>query len=279
MKKLLLLFFLSCFNTLLADEKNIDTQSPYLKLIERSDSAVKAEDYSAALDFINEALRLEPANPSNILLLSNAGMLQYYLGEDSLALETLNTAHAIAPVSVTILSNRAKVLNAMGETARALADYITITRLDSTWVDAWRQKALLQLGGGDIRGAEKSVAKVLELEPETTESWLTAGIFYSSTGKPAEAIPFFSKLLKKEKLPEYYSARAMCRILVDDLGGASEDIADGLELNRYDSELLLARALLNKRRFREKDAEADAVKAIEAGADPKRVKLLMGTKF
>ena len=81
-------------------------------------------------------MRLEPSNPGNIMLMSNLGIVQYNSGKDSLALVTLTQAHDIAPRSVTILGNRARVLMAMGRFEEARADYSAIVEADSTMTPA-----------------------------------------------------------------------------------------------------------------------------------------------
>lgn len=269
-RHLIIFFCLSVFTGqyLLAEDPE------YLQLIERSDSAIANRNYAHALDLIEQAMQLEPSNPSNILLLSNKGMLLYYIGEDSLAIETLNAAHNMAPVSVTVLVNRARVLNSTGNFSQALADYTLVTELDSTLIDPWRQKALLQLQGGDIRGAEASIERANEIEPDSIETLLINAILYSSTNRPGDAIPYFKKIVKKQPESYYFAAMAMCKVMTDDLGGASEDIGEGLALNENDPELYVARALLNKRRFREKDSKADAEIALKKGADLRRLQML-----
>ena len=281
MKKLLfLLIALLCQIYVTAQDIPQDSvptgDTPYLQAIEQADTAIAHEEWEKALQFLDKAMHLEPSNPSNVLLLSNAGMLRYYLGQDSAAIAMLDAAHAIAPASVTVLTNRARILNATGQTTRAFADYRLVTQLDSTLFDPWLQLGFLQLRGGDFNGAEASITKAEDLEPDNVQVILTKALFLEATGRPDEAIPYYTRLIRNEASPELYAARAICNIRIDDLGVASEDIAKGLEMSPDDPDLLVARALLNRRRYREKDAEADALAAIKAGADPLRVKVITG---
>lgn len=250
--------------------------TPYMKAVEQADSAITGEEWEKALQLLDKAMHLEPSNPSNVLLLSNAGMLRYYLGQDSAAIAALDAAHAMAPASVTVLTNRARVFNAIGESTKAFADYRLVTQLDSTLFDPWLQLGFLQLRGGDFKGAEASIAKAEELEPDNVQVILTRALYLESTGKPGEAVPYYTRLIRHEASPELYAARAICNIRIDDLGEATDDISKGLELSPNDPDLLVARSLLNRRRYREKDAEADALAAIAAGADPLRVKVITG---
>lgn len=258
------------------DSVTVASDTPYMLTVELADSAIASGDWGRALHLLDSAMHLEPSNPSNVLLLSNAGMLHYYLGEDSAALVALDAAHAMAPASVTVLTNRARVYNAKGDNIRAFADYKLVTELDSMLFDPWLQLGFLQLRGGDFKGAESSISHAEELEPNNTQVILTRALYLESTGKPAEAIPYYSKLIRNEASPELYAARAICNIRIDDLGEAADDIAKGLELAPGDADLLVARSLLNRRRYREKDAEADARAAVAAGADPLRVKVITG---
>ncbi len=262
--------------TIAASDSVPSGDTPYMKAVEDADTAIARKEWEKALQLLDKAMHLEPSNPSNVLLLSNAGMLRYYLGQDSAAIAALDAAHAMAPASVTVLTNRARVLNAIGEETKAFADYQLVTQLDSTLFDPWLQLGFLQLRGGDFKGAEASIAKAEELEPDNTQVILTRALYLEATGRPGEAIPYYARLIRHEASPELYAARAICNIRVDDLGEAADDIAKGLELAPGDPDLLVARSLLNRRRYREKDAEADALAAIAAGADPLRVKVITG---
>lgn len=282
MKKILFLLIISVMPAIAAAQTTAASDSvpsgdtPYMKAVEEADTAIARKEWEKALQLLDKAMHLEPSNPSNVLLLSNAGMLRYYLGQDSAAIAALDAAHAMAPASVTVLTNRARVLNAIGEETKAFADYQLVTQLDSTLFDPWLQLGFLQLRGGDFKGAEASIAKAEELEPDNTQVILTRALYLEATGRPGEAIPYYARLIRHEASPELYAARAICNIRVDDLGEAADDIAKGLELAPGDPDLLVARSLLNRRRYREKDAEADALAAIAAGADPLRVKVITG---
>lgn len=250
----------------MAETPEVPSDTPYMQLVERADSAISASEYSLALNCLEEAMRLEPANPSNLLLISNAGMLQYYIGNDSLAIATLSAAHEMAPQSVTVLQNRARVFAGTGHPSEAMLDYQNVIELDSTLIEPRVQLAMLQLRGGDVRGAETSLDAAEKIDADDRDLSVARAILYSKTNRPAEALPYLNRLIRKEPLSEFYAERAMCRLRTDDLGGASEDIADGLQRDPDNPDLYIARALLNRLRYREKDAAADAQRALDRGA-------------
>lgn len=66
----------------------------------------------------------------------------------------------------------------------------------------------------------------------------------------------------------------MCHLALENLTEASEDIAAGLKLDPENGELYFCRAYLNRLRYRDADAKADAKKAEQLGIDPARTALL-----
>ena len=85
----------------------------YFDLMGDADKAISEGKWLEAEKSLKDAMALDPENPSNILLMSNLGLVQFYLGQDSAAIATLSDAHKRAPVSVTVLKNRAEVYLAL----------------------------------------------------------------------------------------------------------------------------------------------------------------------
>ena len=249
--------------------------TPYMQKVGEADKACSNGKWEEAESLLLEALEIEPENPANVLLMSNLGMIQFNLGKDSLAIETLNEAHFIAPVSVTILSNRAKVLTALGEEEAAYNDYGKIIELDTTYISARFHHGLLALKKRDFNMAKRDFEFMEKNFPENDETQIAMATFKSSIGEYAEALPYYNKILLTTKEPEYYGARAYCNLMTNNLQEASDDISAALELTPDDGELYLYRAALNKMRFRPADATADAKKAMELGIDPARAQPLM----
>lgn len=197
-------------------------------------------------------------------------MIRYYMGLDSLAIETLNEAHEIAPASVTILANRARIHMATGNEREAYNDYSRIIRLDSLETSARLHHCLLSLRRHDFRTAQRDFGFMERNSPSAIETQIAGAAVLSGTGQYQEAIPYYSRVIKERKEPEYYGGRAYCYLMTDALQEASDDINSALALNPDDGELYLYRAALNKMRFRPGDAEADARKAVELGVDKAR---------
>jgi tetratricopeptide (TPR) repeat protein len=253
-----------------------EKESDYMKLVERADEATGKGKWEEAIAYLQAAMRSEPGNAQNVMLLSNVGMLQSYMGEDSLALYTLTEARAMAPASVVILNNRAGVLARMNRLDDALNDYNLIVQMDSTYAPVYRERATIMLRRGLVEPAEADVTKYRQLAPNDSQGLLLQAVIYDSTNRYEEAIDLYGELLKRKEESVYYAARAMCSLEIDRLQDAADDIARGLELDASDPELYYCRARLNLLRYREDDAKADATKAMQLGMSPLRVKALFG---
>lgn len=247
-----------------------ETESLYFKKIDEADKACAEGLWHKAENALVEALRAEPANPSNVLLISNLGIIRFNMGQDSLAIATLNDAHSMAPASVTILSNRAKVLAANGYDEEAYLDYSRIIELDSLEISARLPRCLYALRRHDFRTAKSDMEFMEQNFPGKIETEIAGAAVRSGTGDFAGAIPYYSRILLERKDPEYYSGRAYCYLLTGSLQEASDDINSALAITPADGELYLYRAALNKMRYRPSDAEADARKAVELGVDKTR---------
>lgn len=240
-----------------------------------ADEAIAKGDWESAERHLVEAINGRPGDPSNILMMSNLGIVRFNMGRDSLALATLNDAVSLAPASVTVRLNRALIRSGMGDTEGARDDYRQVIALDSTVVEPHFYLAVMALAQGDTLTAGRHSRRLEVLAPDGTETAFVMASLLSAKGQPAEAIPYYTILLKKDAQPDYYAARALCYLQTDDLNAASDDIAAGIALDPTDGELYLYRAILNKMRFRPDDAKADARKAADLGIPAQRIAAAM----
>lgn len=247
----------------------------YAELMGRADKAIEKGHFTEAEDLLRQAVRENPSSPLNPLLLSNIGMIQYYDGRTDEALSTLGRAHELAPASVTILMNRARVFTAEGNAPKALADYQEVIRLDSTLVEPRFYHAMLSLNTGDATTALADVETLADIAPDHRLTHLARATIDMHTGNIPGAIQHYGAILDREPDATTYGSRAMCYLLTSQLPEAADDIARGLDLDPMDAELYTLRAMLNKMRYRPDDAKADAEKAIQLGANAERVKQLL----
>lgn len=254
-------------------------ESLYMRKVGEADKACAEGKWDEAEKALMEAMHSEPANPTNILLLSNLGIIRYNMGQDSMAITTLNEAHRIAPSSVTILSNRAKVLAANGLENDAYNDYDRILSLDSMEIAARLPHCLFALRRHDFRTAKADFEFMERNFPDKIETEIAGASVLSGTGDFEAAIPYYTRILKERKEYEYYGGRAYCYLITGAIQEASDDINTAISLEPHDGELFLYRAALNKMRYRPDDAEADARRAVELGVEKERVTQFLSKPF
>lgn len=267
-----IIIFLSIFATVTVTAQDTGR---YFDLMGEADKAIANGQWSEAEEKLLEALRSQPANPSNILLMSNLGMVQYHAGRYDEAIATLNDAHYMAPASVTVLLNRARVLAETGHIEDAYRDYGTIMKLDTTLVEPCFYHAMIALDSGDSATTAADITRMKQIDESHRLTSLAEATMLISTGKYADAIPPLSRVIEKEPAAEYYASRALCRLMTSQLGDAADDIASGIELDPLNGELYLYRAMLNKMRYRPDDARKDADRAIELGIKESVVKSMI----
>ncbi len=254
-----------------SEDTYVDPSSPYFTLIDEAEEAVAQSRWYDAARALKAAMRIEQGNPTNILLMSNLGMVYFHAGEDSLALDMLNAAHSMAPTVVTVLQNRARVLAVVGREDEAYADYGRIMELDSLLTEPIYLHGMIALRKGLYDTAESDFKRLERLEPDSENTLTGLGTLYRNTLRFKEALPYLDRLIERDPASYNYSARAVCRLFTDDLNGASEDIAEGLRLDPDDGELYLFRSLLNRARYQFDDARRDAERAISLGIAPDRI--------
>lgn len=216
-------------------------------------------------------MAIEPDNPSNVLLLSNLGMVYSYMDRDSLALQAYDEALRRAPEMTTVLQNRARLHLKMGNDLDAFSDFSAVADRDSLNAEARYYRGMIALYGGKLDQATADFDILSTVAPDSYNTWSALAALYSLTEHSARAIPYYIKLIEADPSPEYYSALAGCYLAEGRLSEASSTIADALKLYSHDPELYYYRAWLNRDRYLLDDAHADAALAVRYGADPRKV--------
>lgn len=241
-----------------------------------ADEAAKRQDWNAAEAYLREALKAEPADLQKIMLLNNIAMYQYYRGEDSLALQTMDLAISIAPNATQLFANRAKMLKSMGKDDTAIKEYTRVIQMDSTNYVAYFDRGYLYLQNRDTAKAFADLEMCKKLRPTDPNTYMILAVAYTKVEEFDKSIENYNYLIDKIKKPEYYNGRAMARLAKGDLAEAAEDIALGLEMDPQEGELYYCRAYLHLLRYENDAARADAQLAIRYGVPEERIQDLFG---
>lgn len=242
-----------------------DLSEDYLKMLGRADSLIQKSEWDEAEECFMNAMRRHPDNPMNVLVMSNVGLMRHYAGRDSMAIEILDQAVEMAPNSVTVRSNRAKVRTSLGMLKEAADDYTRLLESDSTLTEPRHMRCIIALRTGDFNQAAAD-ARYLEVNaPDSQAASETNAFVAMALNDYEKALLHFNALIKKEPVSANYGERALCNLMLGNYSEASSDLNDAIRLDPLNGDLYLYRAVLNKKRFRPADSMEDAKKAIELG--------------
>lgn len=263
-------------------ETSVKTGSTrYIALADSADVCIAKEEWARAENYLLKALRLEPGNFHNSLLLSNLGSVQLEQNRPEEALQSFNIGLSIAPKSSTLLVNRAQANIYLGNNSDAVSDLTEALANDSTLRRPLRLRSYLYLSEGETESARKDLQKLLAISTERADSVFAYNGLAEcciSENHTEEALRLYSKSLEIEPDAETYFARGFARIRSGDNAGALEDVNEGLYLSPDSGDLLVLRAYLRRARYQIPESEADLKIAIANGADPQLIRMFFPEK-
>ncbi len=231
--------------------------------IERGNSLLDKEDYPAAIQAFNEALRLDrksvPAYIGRGTCLRMLDKFDEALADfnEALRLEPKNSeAHrgrgvvfgmkkdfgkAFAecdeaircdPNNGAAYRSRGGVHAEKGESDQAIADYNRAIRLNPKDGWAFYDRAFEDSKKGEIEKAIADFSEAIRIKPADYDAIYNRGDTYRNNGEFDKAIADFSAAVRlKPRKPEPFSARAYVFLLKDDLDHAISDLEEVLRLN------------------------------------------------
>lgn len=240
----------------------------YEDMVSRAMDCIEQEEYVAAELALKAALRKEPANPNNMMLMVNLGTIQRNLGKLEEALISYNVAVEKYPTSSFIRHNRAALYCEMNKFADAMLDYEAILIAEPNDIDALYRRGLLHMSDKNLLAAEMDFEKIREIAPENLYGKMGQAAIMKRRQEWKEAEELYSDLIAKYKASaDLYFQRAECYLRMNKLARTGEDIKKALELGYEDSSIYIMRGQL---RLAQKDkiwAKEDFLKAKEMGAN------------
>ena len=163
----------------------------YYQWVEKADSCIKAKDWAGAEHALLSALRTEPANGQNSLLMSNLGTVQRYAGKYDEALRSYSNGLLMTPNSVTLLRNRAALYSEIDSIDLAYNDYSQILMIDDSDEDALYQRGLIELGRGDTISSRADFERLLKINPASANGRIGFASLLKVMGYYPEAIEVY----------------------------------------------------------------------------------------
>jgi tetratricopeptide (TPR) repeat protein len=226
---------------------------------------------------LKEAMRLEPANPVNALLLSNLGTLQRRNGHLDEAMVSYTAALSRSPQHVTFLANRASLFLEMNKPENALIDYAVLLTQHPTDENALYQRGLIYMQLKNYEAAQADFERIIELNPQTVEGRMGIASLCKLRKEYDEAERLYIYLMDRIKdNAELYAGRAELYLLMSKTGKAMNDINRAIVLqpdkNPY---AYIIRARVKLLQFEKEAAAADVNKALSMGYDAEEGKRLL----
>ena len=106
----------------MASSSMVRAQSAYYNYIDTAEMKIKKQNWLQAERYILMALKAEPANKNNSLLISNLATVQRNQKKYIEALKNYDLALAMTPKSVTLLKNRASLYLEIDSLSHAYMD-------------------------------------------------------------------------------------------------------------------------------------------------------------
>ncbi|NDV79098.1 tetratricopeptide repeat protein [Dysgonomonas sp. 511] len=242
----------------------------YEDMVTKSLDLLEQNDYAGAEMAMVAAMRKEPGNPNNIMLMVNLGTIQRQLGKYDEALISYTVAVERYPENSFVRHNRAALYCEMNKFGEALMDYNTILLYDENDVEALYRRGLIHLSIKDIFHAEDDFEKIIKIDDKNlnAQMGLIAIMKLRSLWKEAEEA--YSDLIYKNKSNgSLYYNRAECYLQLKRLARAQDDIAKAINLGYDKAEVYILRGQLRLEQYDKERAKEDFLKAKEMGADEK----------
>ncbi len=257
--------------------QNVFGQSKYLAYIDSADMKIKAQSWLQAERYILLALKEEPANNNNSLLISNLATVQRYQKKYVEALKNYDVALSMTPKAVTLLKNRGSLYLEIDSLSHAYIDFEKVTLLDRDDIESRYYHGLIALRKGHIKIAEADFSDLLRINPNSPYTLEAQATLQKSKGNFERAIEYYSALIELQETPSYQTLinRAECYLELKKLNEADDDIRVALAKQPGEPYIYVLRARLNKLRNNHGDKERDIQLAIKHGLSREIVTFFM----
>lgn len=175
------------------------TAQSYTDLYERSVTALEQDSLQLAEALLTQALKAEPANEHNALLFANLGWLQRRQHRYEEALDSYTYALNFAPLSISILMDRATLLLEMGRDERARVDYSLVLDLDRHNQEALLMRAYIYQRERNYKEAHADYDSLLSVAPRHYQGRLGLATLYQKEQKYEPAMMLLNTLVEEER--------------------------------------------------------------------------------
>ena len=248
----------------------------YDELITRSFDYLDADSLPEAEEALREALRIEPGNPGNGMLLLNLGTIQRRQGKLKEAEESYTIGLAFLPNNLTLLNSRAQLFAEMEKYPEAINDYTEVIYHEPENEDAYYERALCKLMNQDTLGARLDLEQIDRFNPKSAKSRLGMAYVYKAQQMWREASELYDALIERNpRNASLLRERAEVFYFSNRMGAALDDVNKSIDFDPRDPYSYLLRAQIRYAKGDKEFARRDLNQALELGLNKEEVRDLI----
>jgi len=261
--------FLIIIATIWALNSSILCAQTYDDYITESFDLLELDSLTKAEESLRSALRLEPGNPSNGMLLLNMGTIQRRLGKLKEAEDSYTIGLAFLPKNLTLLNSRAQLFGETEQYDKAIEDYTEIIYQEPENEGALYERALCRLMNADTLGARLDLQQIDKINPNSAKSRLGMVYVYKAQHLWREAAELLDALIERNpKNASLLRERAEVYYLSGRMGAAIDDINHSIDYGPRDPYSYILRAQIRYVKGDKEFARRDLNQALELGLNP-----------
>ena len=255
---------------------SISSAQNYDELITRSFDYLDADSLPEAEEALREALRIEPGNPGNGMLLLNLGTIQRRQGKLKEAEESYTIGLAFLPNNLTLLNSRAQLFAEMEKYPEAINDYTEVIYHEPENEDAYYERALCKLMNQDTLGARLDLEQIDRFNPKSAKSRLGMAYVYKAQQMWREASELYDALIERNpRNASLLRERAEVFYFSNRMGAALDDVNKSIDFDPRDPYSYLLRAQIRYAKGDKEFARRDLNQALELGLNKDEVRDLI----
>ena len=255
---------------------SISSAQNYDELITRSFDYLDADSLPEAEESLREALRIEPGNPGNGMLLLNLGTIQRRQGKLKEAEESYTIGLAFLPNNLTLLNSRAQLFAEMEKYPEAINDYTEVIYHEPENEDAYYERALCKLMNQDTLGARLDLEQIDRFNPNSAKSRLGMAYVYKAQQMWREASELYDALIERNpRNASLLRERAEVFYFSNRMGAALDDVNKSIDFDPRDPYSYLLRAQIRYAKGDKEFARRDLNQALELGLNKEEVRDLI----
>lgn len=247
----------------------------YYSMVDSAETCIMSKDWAKAEEWIQKALKAEPDNSSNSLLLSNLATVQRYQGKKQDALRNYSLAIYMTPNAVTLLKNRASLYVDVDSVDLAYADYEKIISLDSKDIESLYNHGMIALGKKKMGVSKDDFDRIAAISPKSFYAINGKATWNKLKGNYQQAADAYGKIIKARPSAEAYVNRAECYLALKKLNEAEADIRNAVELDPKNGYIYVLRAKFDKMRYDDMALKRDLELAEKYGVKKSELKNLL----